>query len=180
MKECPVCFHENPDARTVCEECGTEFTSEFGSEGTRIAPVEITNFSKGDLIADRYRVVKELGRGGMGVVYLVHDTDLRDRPLALKMIHPHLVAHPEAQKRFEDEVILGLELQDPGIVRIYDLKRFHDLRFFAMEYLKGLSLREWLIRRKDRKPPFSLSRSKCGDEPPVKSPLLRPPVHHSS
>ena len=157
MKECTACFHENPDAATVCEECGTEFTSGFSSEGTRIAPVEITNFSKGDLIADRYRVVKELGRGGMGVVYLVHDTGLRNRPTALKMIHPELVAHPEALQRFEDEVLLCLDLMDPGIVRVYDLKRAGDLRFFTMEYLEGLSLREWLSARKGQKPPFTLS-----------------------
>ena len=88
MKECPSCFHENPDDTKACQECGYEFETGFGSEGTRMAPVEITAFSKGDLIAARYRVERELGRGGMGVVYLVSDTELRDERVAVKMVPP--------------------------------------------------------------------------------------------
>lgn len=69
MKECPACFQENPDDAKICgnDACRYEFDSGFGSEGTRIAPVEVTSFSQGDLIAGRYRVVRELWRGGMGV-----------------------------------------------------------------------------------------------------------------
>ena len=155
-KECPACFHENPDDAGVCQSCQTEFDSGFGSEGTKIATGEITGFSKGELIAGRYRVVRELGRGGMGVVYLVNDTELRDRLVALKMVHPNLVAHPEARERFEDEVIIGQELTHSNIIGIHDLKRWEGLRFFSMEYIDGLSLREWLDRRKEEKPPFTL------------------------
>ena len=156
MKECPACFHENPDDAKVCQSCQTEFDTEFGSEGTRIAPVGITAFSEGDLIAGRYRVVRELGRGGMGMVNLAKDSRLRDRQIALKMIHPNLVAHPEARQRFEDEVIVCLELQHPNIVHVYHLDEWEGYQFFTMEYIDGLSVREWMNRRKENKPPFTL------------------------
>ena len=156
MKECPSCFHENPDTAKACQECGYEFTTGFGSEGTRMAPVEITAFSKGDLIAGRYRVERELGRGGMGVVYLVSDTELRDERVAVKMIHPHLLANSEASGRFADEVLISQKLTQPSIVRVHDLKRWEGLRFFTMEYINGRSLREWITGRMEKKPPFTL------------------------
>ena len=158
MKECPACFHENPDEAKVCqnEDCSYEFDSKFGHEETKISTADATGFSAGSLIAGRYRVVRELGRGGMGVVYLTKDTVLRDREMALKMIHPNLVAHPEARQRFEDEVILCLELLDRNIVRVYHLDQWEGFRFFTMEYVDGLSLREWLTLRKNDRPPFTL------------------------
>ena len=157
MKNCPSCFHENPDNAKTCQECGYEFATGFGSEGTRMAPVEITAFSKGDLIAARYRVERELGRGGMGVVYLVSDTELRDERVAVKMVHPHLLANTEAWGRFADEVLISQKLTHPSIVRVHDLKRWEGLRFFTMEYVKGRSLAGWLEQRKKQKPPFALS-----------------------
>ena len=155
MKECPSCFRENRDGTRVCEECGYEFETGFGSEGTRIAPVEITAFSKGDLIAGRYRVVCELGRGGMGVVYLAEDAELRDEQVALKMVHPALLANPEARGRFADEVLISQKLTHSSIVRVHDIKRWEGFRFFTMEYVKGQSLAGWLERRKEQKPPFN-------------------------
>ena len=87
-------------------------------------PSEITAFCKGDLIAGRYRVERELGRGGMGVVYLVRDTELRDERVAVKMVHPHLLANTEAWGRFADEVLISQKLTHPSIVRVHDLKRW--------------------------------------------------------
>ena len=137
MKNCPSCFHENPDDAKVCEECGYEFTTGFGSEGTHLAKVEITAFSKGELIAGRYRVVRELGRGGMGVVYLASDAELHDERVAVKMIHPALLENPEARGRFADEVLISQKLTHSSIVRVHDIKRWEGFRFFTMEYVKG-------------------------------------------
>ena len=66
-----------------------------------------------EVLSDRYRVERELGRGGMGVVYLVSDIRLQNRNAALKMIHPQLVGNPEALQRFEQEVATSLELLHP-------------------------------------------------------------------
>ena len=92
----------------------------------------------------------------MGVVYLAADTEVHDDPVAVKMIHPNLLASHEAQQRFADEVLISRKLTDSGIVRVHDLKRLEGLRFFTMEYIEGRSLREWITLRKDRKPPFTL------------------------
>lgn len=159
MKQCPACFHENSDDAKVCgnSDCGYELSTEAYSGDTSIAPDPNTDsFKEGDLIADRYRVEGELGRGGMGVVYLVRDAELMDRQVALKMMHPRLVEHPEALQRFRDEVSICLDLLHTNIVRVNDIGEWQNLRFFTMEFIAGQSLRWWLNRRSNRTPPFSM------------------------
>ena len=157
-KDCPACHQENPDGAEVCqnEACLYEFDSDIGSEGTKLANAEITGFSEGDLIAGRYRVVRELGRGGMGVVYLAADIEVDDDMVALKMIHPNLLANHEARQRFVNEALISRKLEHHNIIRVHDLKRWEGLRYISMEYIDGLSLREWMNRRKGEKPPFTL------------------------
>ncbi len=146
-KICPACGHENPADAVVCEGCATPFDAAFYSEETTFQEQMPDSFAPGDLIAGRYLVEKILGQGGMGVVYLVTDSELGDLKVALKMIHPHLVAHPEAAQRFSEEVVLCLKLLHPGIIRVYDLKSWQGLRFFTMEYVAGRSLRDWMEER---------------------------------
>jgi len=156
MKDCPACLHKNADDAATCESCGYEFDSTLEWKKTSIPEVEITDFSTGDMIANRYHVERELGRGGMGVVYLVRDTKLRDREMGLKMIHPNLIDHPETKQLFEDEVLICLDLLHSNIVRVYNLEEWGDRLFFTMEYVPGRSLRQWLTERKKHNPPFSL------------------------
>ncbi len=87
-------------------------------------------------MANRYEIVQELGRGGMGMVYLVQDEWLESREVALKMIHPQLVELPEARQRFRQEVSTCLDLLHPNIVRVHNLEEWHGLQFFTMEYEK--------------------------------------------
>ena len=133
MKTCPACLHPNTEDVRVCRVCGYDEESHFGKGETLPFEYKVQGFNEGDLIDDRYRVIRELGYGGMGVVYLVQDTGLRDREVALKMIHPNIMTHPEARKRFEDEVITCLKIRHPNIVQVYDFKRWGELCFFTME-----------------------------------------------
>ncbi len=109
------------------------------------------------MIAGRYEVVKELGQGGMGVVYLVKDIRLQNRLAALKMIHPQLVENPQARQRFEQEVGTCLDLMHPNIVRVHNLDEWQRLQYFTMEYVEGQSLRQLIKERKAKNPPFTLS-----------------------
>ena len=157
MKHCPACLQENTDDTAICTSCGYTFDSELNSAGTRIDESRsASGFAPGDLIAGRYRVERLLGQGGMGVVYLARDQALRDNPIALKMIHPSLIDHPEALQRFEEEVLTSQRLTHANIVRVHDLKRTDGLRFFTMEYLEGKSLRQWMADRKNGHPPFGV------------------------
>jgi eukaryotic-like serine/threonine-protein kinase len=97
-------------------------------------------------LADRYRLERELGRGGMATVYLA--TDLRhDRPVALKVLHPQLAASlgPE---RFLREIKLAARLQHPHILTVLDSGDAAGRLWFTMPYIEGESLRDRLVREK--------------------------------
>ncbi len=94
----------------------------------------------------RYRILKELGRGAVGVVWLAHDTKL-DRRVALKTMRPpdSLPAAEalEARARFIREAQAAAKLQHPGIVTIYDVGERGSLLFIAMEYIEGETLQPY-------------------------------------
>jgi serine/threonine-protein kinase len=103
-------------------------------------------YGKGDKIADRYEVIKGIGRGGMGVVYLVNDTQ-NGQQLALKSILPQYASHEYAVKRFIREVNAVRKMNHPCIVKIFDAQKSDDLLYYTMEYLDGQSLYKWMQRR---------------------------------
>jgi tetratricopeptide (TPR) repeat protein len=92
----------------------------------------------------RYRVVRRLGRGGMGVVYLAHDPRL-DRMVALKLLPTHLSTDPAARSRLEQEARAASALDHPNIVTVYEIADAADGRvFIAMALCEGPTLREEL------------------------------------
>jgi serine/threonine-protein kinase len=95
-----------------------------------------------DLIANRYVIVRELGRGGMALVYLARDLKHR-RDVAIKVIRPEL-ALPVGQDRFQREIGIAARLNHPNIVPLYDSGQAGGAFFFVMPYLDGLTLRERL------------------------------------
>jgi serine/threonine protein kinase/Tol biopolymer transport system component len=96
-----------------------------------------------------YRLLAELGRGGMGVVYKAHDTHL-DRPVAIKVLPPERVENPERKRRFVQEAKAASALNHPNIVHIYDIGTDSGVDFIAMEYVEGRTLSD-LIGRKGLK-----------------------------
>jgi serine/threonine protein kinase len=94
----------------------------------------------------RYRILKELGRGGMGVVYLAEQT-LMDRPVAIKVIGRELLSHPDALERFRREIRAAAKLTHANIVIAHDAEEVGDLHILVMEYVEGQSLAE-VLRRK--------------------------------
>jgi serine/threonine protein kinase len=100
----------------------------------------------------KYRILEEIGRGGMGVVYKAHDTVL-DRPVAIKVLAPHLTWDQEFVKRFLHEARAAARLKHPNIVTIYDVGRAQGHHFIAMEYLEGDALDEIIRRRGLLSPP---------------------------
>ncbi len=90
-----------------------------------------------------YVLVRELGRGGMGVVYLAHDPRL-ERDVALKMLPPELDADPGMRERFLAEARTLATLNHPNIATIHSLERSGDRHFLTMEVVEGRSLSERL------------------------------------
>jgi len=97
-------------------------------------------------LADRYRIERELGRGGMATVFLAHDLK-HDRPVALKVMRPEL-AQALGPERFLREIRLCARLQHPHIVVVYDSGETDGQLWFTMPYIDGETLHERLLREK--------------------------------
>jgi tetratricopeptide (TPR) repeat protein/predicted Ser/Thr protein kinase len=93
----------------------------------------------------RYRVLKVLGEGGMGTVYLAEQVRM-GRKVALKVIHPHLLHRDSALPRFLHEVRAAARLSHPNIVQAFDADEAGGMHFFVMEYVKGMTLAKYLER----------------------------------
>ena len=93
----------------------------------------------------RYRIVEELGRGGMGVVYRAHDTKL-GRDVALKVLSAERLADPELRRRFLQEARALAALQHPGIAMIHEIDEAEGVAFIAMELVPGERLSDLLAR----------------------------------
>jgi serine/threonine-protein kinase len=103
---------------------------------------------EGNVIAGRYRLERELARGGMGSVFAAHDTKLR-RSVAIKLLVSHTtLSSLTARRRFEREAMAVAQLQSTHIVQVYDYGVEDDCPYMVMELLYGEDLRSRLNRRK--------------------------------
>ncbi len=97
-------------------------------------------------LAGRYSIERELGRGGMGIVYLARDVSL-DRPVALKLLPPDRARVPETRAGFLREARLAARLAHPNIVPIHAVEEVGNFVFFAMRYVHGETLGDRIRRR---------------------------------
>jgi serine/threonine-protein kinase len=109
-----------------------------------------------EALAGRYSLERELGRGGMGVVYLAREVSL-DRPVALKILPPELAEKAEARERFLHEARTAARLSHPNIVPIFSVDEVGEFVLFAMAYIDGESLGE-CIRARGPRPPSEVAR----------------------
>lgn len=94
-----------------------------------------------------YRLVEELGRGGMGAVFLAKQLSL-DRKVALKTIHPQLASDPVFLSRFTREAYAAAQLTHHHVVQVYDMGTDQGIHFFSMEFVEGKSLDNLLSEKK--------------------------------
>jgi serine/threonine-protein kinase len=97
-------------------------------------------------LAGRYSLERELGRGGMGVVYLAREVRL-DRPVAIKLLPPSATADPKLRERFLREARTAAKLSHPNIIPIHAVEEIGGFVFFAMAYVDGETLTERVRRR---------------------------------
>jgi serine/threonine protein kinase len=93
----------------------------------------------------RYEIRSLIGSGGMGEVYLAHDSQLR-RPVALKLLPANFTQDEDRLHRFEQEAYAASALNHPNILTIYEIGQIDSTRFIAMEYVEGETLRQHLSR----------------------------------
>jgi len=134
---CPKCGYKNPDETAFCGKCGTKFDAKIDHTKT------LKSLGIEKLIADKYQLLEELGRGGMGVVYKAKDTRLK-RIVALKFLPPELTKDKEAKKRFIQEAQAAAALEHPNICTVYEVDESNEQTFIAMSYIEGQNLKDKL------------------------------------
>ncbi len=103
------------------------------------------SFAAGTVIAQRYRVVRMLGQGGMATVYLADDRNTGQQ-VALKVMHDDLADDPEFVRRFATEARAAASLDHPNIVSVLDYGSYEGIRYIVQEYVEGTTLKD-IIRR---------------------------------
>jgi len=103
---------------------------------------EVKSLESGTMISNRYHIVKLLGQGGMGCVYLARDTILNNAMIALKVLHSQISENESHSKRFLREVELMRKVNNPNVVRTFDVAIDKGLLYYTMEYVEGVSLEE--------------------------------------
>jgi serine/threonine-protein kinase len=112
--------------------------------------IDDARFVPGTILADRYRIVGLLGKGGMGEVYRADDLKL-SQPVALKFLPDHLKSDGAALSRFHREVRVARQVSHRNVCRVYDIGEAAGHLFLSMEYIKGEELSS-LLRRIGRLP----------------------------
>ncbi|HEX5873523.1 MAG TPA: protein kinase [Pyrinomonadaceae bacterium] len=107
--------------------------------------IDDARFIPGDVLADRYRIVGLLGRGGMGEVYRADDLKLK-QPVALKFLPASLTVNGAALARFYKEVSVARQISHRHVCRVYDVGEYQGEHFISMEFVRGEELSSLLKR----------------------------------
>ena len=135
MKICPVCSTEYADDVKFCP-----------NDGQTLRSAAPASDLVGQVVADRYHVIKKLGEGGMGQVYLAEHVKMGRRS-AIKVMNPSMVHDPDAVARFNREASNASRITHPNVCAIYDFGETPDgLIYLAMEFIEGEPLTDLLER----------------------------------
>jgi eukaryotic-like serine/threonine-protein kinase len=162
--KCPKCQVENAETSLFCSGCGTKLESagEFSLFETETIQASVKELSTGSTFAGRYQIIEELGKGGMGRVYKVFDTKIKEK-IALKLIKPEVATDKETIERFSNEIRLARKIGHRNVCRMFDLGEAEGAHFITMEYVPGEDLKR-LIRTMGRLSPaqaISIARQVC-------------------
>jgi serine/threonine protein kinase/tetratricopeptide (TPR) repeat protein len=145
--ECPKCHSEHNDNSRFCSNCAAPL-NQAGPEAeslTKTLETPVRVMKPGTIVAGKYRIVEEIGRGGMGIVYKAEDLKLK-RFVALKFLPPHLLDSPELKERFLVEAQATAALNHPNICVIHEVGEDEARPYIAMEFVEGETLKDKLRR----------------------------------
>jgi tetratricopeptide (TPR) repeat protein len=168
--KCALCGASTPGPNVLCPACQAETDGGTDSQ-TREREDHVLprpdvhashSFAPGHTIGDRYRVVEEVGEGGMGQVYKAIDQTL-GKAVALKLIHPQVAARAGAIGRFMRELQLAQQVTHRNVCRVHDLGEISGVPYITMEYIDGQTLKD-LIHAMGRLSPLqtvTIARQVC-------------------
>ena len=145
--KCPKCQFENPPDTVYCGKCATplEPSEDIPASPTKTLETPIEELKRGATFADRYEIIEELGKGGMGKVYRVEDKKIKEE-VALKLIKPEIALDKKTLERFSNELKIARKIVHKNVGRMYELMEDKGTHFITMEYVEGQDLKR-LIRQ---------------------------------
>jgi serine/threonine-protein kinase len=160
---CASCGKANSEFDSRCAACGAALpisasATVLDSPPPRAAPAE-EPFAGRQI--SHYRLLRPLGRGGMGVVYLAEDVEL-GREVAIKFLHHWRAVRPADEVRFRREAQAAAALDHPNIGTVYEVGEHEGERFLAMAFYKGTTLAQLLAGQPDRRLPVATAASIAG------------------
>ena len=143
--KCPKCHSDNPDTVKFCGECGTQLPTPQAHPPviTETLQVPVSELTTGSTFAGRYQIIEELGHGGMGKVYKVYDTKIKEK-VALKLIKPEIAADKETIDRFSNEIRLARRIGHRNVSKMFDIGEAEGTHFITMEYVPGEDLKSMI------------------------------------
>jgi len=150
-RPCRVCSAPVFAEQRFCGECGAGVALEFGGDEQE-AEGGVADPLVGRVVADRYRMIRCIGRGGMGVVYEVEHVHIGKR-LAMKLLHGDLAGNPATIRRLRREAEAASRLSDSSTVQVFDFGTSDGLAYLVMELVEGEDLGQ--ILRKEGRIPFA-------------------------
>src|SRR5439155_19459729 len=124
----------------ICPQCGAEYELDqrfCPKDGTTLRQQDAGTDLVGAIVADRYHVLRKLGEGGMGQVYLVEHVKM-GRKSALKVMNPGMVKDADAISRFNREAANASRINHPNVAAVYDFGETSDgVIYLAMEFVEG-------------------------------------------
>ena len=145
--KCPQCQFENPAHIRFCGNCGEQLfqSDEPTLSVTKTLKTPLIGLDIGTLLAGRYHIIEELGRGGMGRVYKVFDKEIKEK-MALKLLRPEIAADEKMIERFRNELKFARKITHKNICRLYDFNRDEETSYITMEYVSGEDLKSSVTR----------------------------------
>ncbi len=143
--KCPKCHHQNPDDTIYCGKCTTPLKPPEDIEVTETIEAPQKELTRGTTFADRYEIIEELGKGGMGRVYRVEDTKLKQE-IALKLIKPEIASDKKTIERFRNELRTARNIRHNHVCGMFDLGETEGTHFITMEYIRGEDLKSFIHR----------------------------------
>ncbi len=151
--KCPNCSFLNEDSHHFCSECGTSLISDSEDPviPTETVKLPLDIMVPGTVFAKRYRIISELGRGGMGRVFRVADTKVGEE-IALKLIRADASTDPTSVERFKNELKSARKIVHKNVARVFDLNEEDGVPYITMEFVKGENLKLLIDREKGLSP----------------------------
>ncbi len=142
--KCPKCRSENPETSSFCADCGTQLpASEEISAPTKTIEAPKKELTTGSTFAERYQIIEELGKGGMGKVYKVLDTKINEK-IALKLLKPEIASDKKTIERFSNELKFARKIRHENVCQMYDLGEEEGTHFITMEFVPGEDLKSMI------------------------------------